>query len=114
MTHQPIASQASSTVVQSQFKPFPLIITVLIIMIAVSQWIAWYGNHVSIPRYCDKIEQTTAYLRQIITESTPAGNGARKPYLIASKILFIMPQQPDENTDQYLARVQNHLVGQCR
>ncbi len=97
----------------SQFKPVRLLVIVLAIIFALSQWINWYSVNVSIPRYCENPKQTLSYLKKIINEKQPAGNEPRKPYLIAAKILYLIPRQSEEPEKVYLKRVHNQLLNEC-
>jgi hypothetical protein len=96
-----------------QFKPLRLLLFVFIIIFALSQWIVWYSENVSLPRYCDNPKQALAYLEKIINEKQPAGNKARRPYLIAAKILYLIPRQSNEPSEVYLNRVHNQLLNEC-
>ena len=98
---------------KSEFKPLHLLLVVFVIIFALSQWINWYSTNVSMPRYCDNPKQTLSYLEKIINEKQPAGNDARKPYLIAAKILYLIPRQSNEPNDVYLNRVHNQLLKEC-
>lgn len=97
----------------SAFRPVRLVIFVCILILALSQWISWYSTKVSLPRYCDNPAQALQYLQKVINEEQPAGNEPRKPYLIAAKILYIIPQQSDEKTEVYLNRVHDQLIQTC-
>lgn len=74
----------------------------------------WYSSNVSMPRYCGDPEQTIFYLQELITKERPAGDESRRPYLIAAKLLFILPRGGDEDLDSYLQRVRLHIAQQCR
>jgi hypothetical protein len=104
--------QETST--KQNFKPLKIVIPVVIILLLITIWTNWYTQQVSIPRYCEDIAQTLHYLRKVVTEDRPAGDDARKPYLIAAKLLFLVPRQGDEPVDDYLDRVEHYLQGKCR
>ena len=57
---------------------------------------------------------TLDYLEKVIIESRPAGDDPRKPYLIAAKLLFLVPRQGDEPVEVYLARVETYLQKSCQ
>ncbi len=82
-------------------------------MLAGSYWSSWYGREISIPRYCQNPEQALDYLRRILTELEPSQNDSRRPYVVAAKLLFLMPRRSDESVDRYLARLDQHLREAC-
>lgn len=95
------------------FNPIRLIIFVLVLMLSVSFMATWYGNNVNLPRYCGKADETILILRKIMTEKTPAGDEARRPYLIAAKLLFLLPKHSQEDTESYLLRVKDYIQENC-
>jgi len=95
------------------FRPWRIVATVLIIFLGVSAWTSWYSTHVSIPRYCDSPANTINTLRKVISERNPAGNDSRRPYLIAAKLLFLVPRQSSETLESYLIRVRGYIEGEC-
>ncbi len=98
---------------KSEFKPVRLVLFVCILIFALSRWVSWYSEEVSMPRYCENPGQALSYLQKVINNEQPAGNEPRKPYLIAAKILYIIPQQSNEETEAYLNRVHNQLIQTC-
>ena len=98
---------------KNDFKPVRLILFVSVLIFSLSQWISWYSEQVSLPRYCNNPKQALIYLEKVINEKEPAGNESRRPYLIAAKILYLVPRQSDEPLDVYLNRVHNRLLNEC-
>ena len=96
------------------FRPLRIIVPVLAVLLGVPLWLQWYAGAVSLPRYCGDPEQTVARLRRILTEPRPAGDAARRPYLITAKLLFLVPRQADEEIADYLTRMRSHLRAHCR
>jgi len=92
----------------------PFIALVAILLVAIALLARQYTVDVSLPRYCADPGRALEYLEQVITERRPAGDGARRPYLIAAKLLFLVPRQPDEPVAVYLDRVAIHIEGVCR
>lgn len=87
---------------------------VLLLMLLVSAWSSWYANQVTLPRYCDKQEETLQHLEQVLKEPEPAGDNSRIPYIIAAKLIFLVPQQTGENIPDYLERIRLHLRMTCQ
>lgn len=99
---------------QRPFNPLGIVLVVLAVLVGISLWSRWYAEVVSTPRYCEDTEQTMKALAKILTLDRPAGNGSRLPYLIAAKLLFLMPRRSDEPVADYLVRVHTHLDNYCR
>ncbi len=97
-----------------QFKPFRLIAFVLVLLLLISAWLKWYTGAVSMPRYCKNPSDTMVYLNKVLTKKTPAENEARKPYIIAAKLIYLIPQQANESVPDYLSRLRVRISEQCR
>ena len=90
-----------------------MIVPVLVALLAVSALAQWYGRTVSLPRYCEDPAGALAHLERILAEDRPAGDGSRRPYVVAAKLLFLLPREADEDRGRYLERVRRHLRVQC-
>ena len=97
-----------------KFNPTPMIVIVILTSLSVSLMSNWYSRNVSMPRYCDDPEAAISHLQDLITKERPAGDNSRRPYLIAAKLLFILPRDSNEPLDDYLQRVRLHIAQQCR
>ena len=95
------------------FKPLRLVAFVILLLLAISFWLQWYTSAVSLPRYCQNTPETLQMLEKILKEDRPAKDGDRKPYIIVAKLLFLVPQQPDEKIPDYLQRVSQHISAHC-
>lgn len=115
LTTMPSSTQPSSTE-QPPFRPLPLIITVLLLLLGISLANQWYASNIAMPRYCDDPIQTLERVKQLLNEQKPADDSfeSRRPYIVAAKLLFLVPRDGDENQSDYLRRVQQHLEQQCR
>ncbi len=96
------------------FRPLRLIVVVLLIMLAISLAAQWYSRNVTLPRYCKDPVQTLTDVHRLLTEDRPAGDGDRKPYIIAARLTFLIPRETEEPLEDYLARLRQHLDRQCR
>lgn len=96
------------------FKPLRIVIAVLFILLGISSAAQWYSSNITMPRYCEDPVQVLARARQVLTERTPAGEGDRKPYIIAARLTFLLPRESDEPLDDYMKRLQQHIDQQCR
>ena len=96
------------------FNPLKVILPIAVILLLIPSWIQWYSHEVSIPRYCNNPVLALDYLEKVITETRPAGDNPRKPYLIAAKLLFLVPRQGNEPVEVYLGRVETYLQNNCQ
>ncbi len=96
------------------FRPWRLVAAVLLALLAISAAVRWYAREVSVPRYCAEPEHSVELLARILTETRPAGESPRRPYIVAAKLLFLVPRGPDEAIEPYLMRVRQHLRASCR
>ncbi len=98
------------------FKPVQLVLIIFLIMIFISQAIKWYSQSVTLPRFCKDTELSLHHLQEVITRSTPAENNytSRKPYIIAAKLIYLVPQQANEPVADYINRVRKVLNRKCR
>jgi hypothetical protein len=96
------------------FQPVRLVLVVLAVLLLVSFASHWYAGQVSLSRYCQQPELVLQRLAAIITETRPAGEEARRDYIVAAKLEFLVPPTADEPLDAYLQRVRRRLEQQCR
>lgn len=106
--------QDSLTDATPAFRPLRVVGFVLFIMLAISGWLKWYTGAVSLPRYCDDPVATLHYLEKVLKEPRPAGDERRRPYIIAAKLIYLIPQLHDESIEAYLHRLEIRLAEQCR
>ena len=100
--------------IESGFRPMRLLAGVLTVFLAIPLAANWYARNVSMPRYCDNPQEALHYLRKVITEPEPAGDEKRRPYLVASKLVFLIPQEAAEPLEDYLQRVAIRIQEHCR
>ncbi len=73
----------------------------------------WYANNSALPRYCGNPQQTVEIVREIITSNTPGEGRKRRPYIIAAKLIFLIPQEVDEPLDTYITRLRQRISQAC-
>jgi len=95
------------------FNPLQVILPVVLLLVLISFAARWYSQQVTLPRYCEDPDQALVYLQQIISETRPAGEASRRPYIIAAKLLFLLPRESNETDHVYIERVKQHLIIQC-
>ncbi|MCP4128153.1 MAG: hypothetical protein GY753_13960 [Gammaproteobacteria bacterium] len=96
------------------FRPLRLVITILLLLLAISSTAQWYSRNITMPRYCIDPGGTMGRVHQLLTENTPAGTGDRKPYIIAARLTFLLPRDSDEPLKDYLSRLQRYIDQQCQ
>ncbi len=98
---------------RNNFNPLPIVLVVLVILLLVSLRFQNNALEVSIARYCENTTQTLQHLEAVLTKERPAGDESRRPYLIAAKLLHLLPQRADETSADYLYRVERYLKQHC-
>jgi len=98
---------------KTSFNPWGIIIFVALALLGISLLSHWYAQQVTLRRYCENPEQTLQLLQKILTQERPAGEETRRPYIIAAKLLFLVPRESEEEISKYLERVREHLREHC-
>lgn len=96
------------------FKPVRLILVVFAVLLLIFYASDWYAAQVSLPRYCQQPELVLQRLAAINTENRPAGDRARRDYIVVAKLEFLLPARSDEKVDDYLLRLKTLLEEKCR
>ena len=96
------------------FHPVRLVLVVLVALLVVFRASDWYAGQVSVPRYCEQQELMLQHLLSINTQKRPAGENARRNYIVAAKLEFLLPRMADEPLDAYVSRLRTQLDEQCR
>ena len=99
--------------VAQRFQPVRLVLVVFTVLLLISFASRWYAGQVSLPRYCQQSAQVLQRIEAIITEKKPAGDGARRDYIVAAKLEFLVPRTADESIDAYLLRLRDRLDEHC-
>ncbi|MEN8213218.1 MAG: hypothetical protein ABFR19_02545 [Pseudomonadota bacterium] len=99
---------------RTPFRPLRMIVVILLILLGISFAAQWYGRNVTMPRYCNDPAGVIARVHEVLTNKNPAGEGDRKPYIIAARLTFLLPRDSDEQLEAYIARLQDHVDQQCR
>ena len=73
-----------------------------------------YADRSAIPRYCADKSNVLERVRLILTKDEPVGQSSKRPFIIAAKLIFLIPQQENETIADYLERLQRHLDKVCR
>lgn len=73
----------------------------------------WYANKSALPRFCENPAQAVAIVEKIMTSPTPTEGKKRRPYIIAAKLIFLVPREQDEVMPDYLVRLRNRISQSC-
>ncbi len=99
---------------KASFRPLRMILVILALLLFISFAAQWYGRNITMPRYCEDPVGVIERVRKVLTNTKPAGDGDRKPYIIAARLTFLLPRESDEQLDPYIERLQRHIDQQCR
>ncbi|HHI81744.1 MAG TPA: hypothetical protein ENJ99_01185 [Rhizobiales bacterium] len=93
----------------------------ILIVFAVTAAVLWltfyaaqkHADDSAVPRYCSDRAGVLARVEKILTSGKPVGNGSKRPYIIAAKLIFLVPQREGESVKDYIARLARHLDDVC-
>ena len=73
----------------------------------------WYATNAALPRYCEKPVETVTIVKEILTSPTPSEGKEKRPYIVAAKLIFLVPQLDGEPLDDYLFRLRKQISEIC-
>ena len=73
-----------------------------------------YADNSAIPRYCADREGVIERVGLILTSSEPVGSKSRRPFIVAAKLIFLIPRSEGETVLAYQERLREHLLQVCR
>lgn len=73
----------------------------------------WYAQNAALPRYCEDPHQAVEIVREILTSDMPGDGKERRPYIIAAKLIFLVPQEEGEAMDVYISRLRSKISQSC-
>jgi len=82
-------------------------------MVLVFRFAGWRAQSTLLPRFCNDPQATIGYVRKILASDDPANGEKRRPYIIAAKLIFLVPQQGDEPVPAYLDRLRDKIDSTC-
>jgi hypothetical protein len=74
----------------------------------------WYAEEVSLPRYCDDPDAAIAQVHQILVEERPAGQEPTRAFVVAAKLIYLVPRGAGEPIPDYLVRLRERIGAPCR
>lgn len=73
----------------------------------------WYAENAALPRYCDNPRQAVEIVEEILTSKTPGAGKERRPYIVAAKLIFLVPQEENEPMTDYMLRLRVKISQAC-
>jgi len=73
----------------------------------------WYAKNSALPRYCANPQQSVEIVREILTSDTPGEGKERRPYIVAAKLIFLVPQEQGETMQAYMTRLRHRISQSC-
>ena len=83
------------------------------VMLAIFRFAGWRAEHALLARYCAAPAATIGHVNEILEKGGPDAGEKRRPYIIAAKLIFLVPQESDEPLEAYLARLRQRIDTRC-
>jgi len=90
-----------------------LFLAVLALLRLVSATAEWHSRQVLLPRYCDEPEVALARLGALRSAGPQPLDQARRDYMVAAKLEFLVPRAGGESAEVYRLRLLQELKKQC-
>jgi len=100
-------------------RPSPLLRFVVVftfislVLLGVFKGAEWRAENTALDRYCDSPQEHIRRAMRILQEPKPVENGERRAYIIAAKLLFLIPRREGEDIESYRARMTARMKAQC-
>jgi hypothetical protein len=85
-----------------------------LVLLGVFDAAEWYAEQVSISRYCGNPDATLELVRETLSERRPASDAGTRPYVVAAKLIYLIPRRDREPIGDYLARLRQRIAESCR
>ncbi len=92
------------------FLVFAATAAVLLLVFSVAEQ---YAERSAIPRYCTDQSGVIERVGIILTQGEPVGQASKRPFIVAAKLIFLIPRRDDEDVPAYLERLRLHLFQTC-
>ena len=84
-----------------------------VVMLFIFNSADWYAKNAALPRYCENPSQTVEIVQEILTSETPGEGKKRRPYIVAAKLIFLVPQTENEPMAEYMVRLRYRISQAC-
>ena len=74
----------------------------------------WYADNSALPRYCESPADTVEHVREILSNAEPTEGTSKRPYVVAAKLIFLVPREDAEPLQSYLERLRGRISESCR
>ena len=92
------------------FVVFAITAAVLLLVFSAAEQ---YAERSAIPRYCADKTGVIERVGIILTTGEPVGQASKRPFIVAAKLIFLIPQRDDEDVAAYLDRLRRRLFQIC-
>ena len=94
-------------------------IAIVFVVAAAILWLVFgaaqkHADKTLVPRFCKNPDDVIGKVELILTKKNPVGKGEKRPFIIAAKLIFLIPQMEGEDVENYIARLRAHLARTCR
>jgi len=84
-----------------------------VIMLGVFHAAGWYADHSSLPRFCADSDRALSRVRDILSDHMAGYSRDKRGFIVASKLIFLVPQRDGESLDEYEARLRVEIGKTC-
>ena len=74
----------------------------------------WYADTAALPRYCENPAAAVEHVREILSSAEPLAGDSKRPYVIAAKLIFLVPREDAEPLQSYLSRLRRRISESCQ
>jgi hypothetical protein len=85
-----------------------------VVMLLIFNAAEWYADNSALPRYCENPAATVENVREILSSAEPANGKPKRPYVVAAKLIFLVPREDAEPLQTYLSRLRRRISESCR
>lgn len=83
------------------------------VLIGIFNSAEWYADRVAMPRYCADPSAAVARVHHILTQPPSAEGSTSRPYLVAAKLIYLVPRRSGESVQNYTARLHREIKTDC-
>jgi hypothetical protein len=85
----------------------------LAVMLLIFDGAEWYAENSALPRYCGNPADAVAHVREILADPALGDGKLTRHYVVAAKLIFLVPREDAEPLQSYLERVQARISEKC-
>ena len=73
----------------------------------------WYAGNAALPRYCDDPAAAIGMVSEILISPEPVASN-RRDFIVAAKLIFLVPQADGESLHDYKHRLRSRISESCQ